>query len=386
MIASVLKECRAISSQVTIVLSTGSEEEDEVFWNYLADHPAPENVDFRCMRQVGGKRAGMSEVLHSLMGEKITDDDILILMDGDTVLGPDILTKCAPLFRSRPQLGAVTTDNISVTEGNFLYRKWYTLRFAMRHRMMKSQSFSNRLLVLTGRFSIFRATHVLDESFIASIENDRIRHWLHGEIKFLTGDDKITWFNLLKKGVEMLYVPDAHILCLEHSGPQPMRESIRKMHRWFGNMLRNNSRAIRVGVGPQPLFNWWCLVDQRISMWTSLIGPMTALWISIFVTPWAAVLYCITVIFLRSIYLLLLAIEGHRVSLLDIPMILYTHWVGSIVKIYTLFHLHTQKWESRQDDDPEAEPIPFAERIIPKMQIALSSAVFVLAIAVVIGT
>ena len=132
-------------------------------------------------------------------------------MDGDTVLGRGILDKCLPLFILKPKVDAITTENISVTEGTWLYRNWCTLRFSMRHRYMKSLSLSNQLQVLTGRFSLFRAHVCLTPDFISSLENDRIKHWLHGEIQFVTGDDKSTWYSLLKKGSHMLYVPDAFI-------------------------------------------------------------------------------------------------------------------------------------------------------------------------------
>ena len=269
-------------------------------------------------------------------------------MDGDTVLGAGILEKCLPLFAARKSVDALTTDNIAVTEGHWLYRKWYTLRFSMRHRYMKSLSLSKQLQVLTGRFSLFRASECIKPEFIASLENDRIKHWLHGEIQFVTGDDKSTWYTLLKKGSEMLYVPDAIIYCMEDSGPQPVRTSIKKMHRWFGNMLRNNGRSITLGLGTQKPFVWWCHVDQRLSMFTSLLGPLSALWACIWLSPYYLLVYAILVLLVRSLYILILTFEGHRLSLVDIPMLLYTQWIGSIVKIYTLFHLHHQKWDSHR--------------------------------------
>ena len=96
---------------------------------------------------------------------------------------------------------------------------------------------------------MFRAPWVFNEEFVSYLENDRINHWLHGDIKFVTGDDKSTWFCLLKRGVEMLYVPDTHIFCMEDSGKAAVLQSVQKMHRWFGNMLRNNGRAIGLGSG-----------------------------------------------------------------------------------------------------------------------------------------
>ncbi len=209
----------------------------------------------------------MADCMARLMNEPVDDNDVVVLMDGDTVLGSGIMEKCLPLFALRPKLGAVTTDNISVTTGNWLYRKWYTLRFSMRHRMMKSQSLSRQLLVLTGRFSIIRAKEAFTEEFVAYLENDRIQHWLHGEIKFVTGDDKSTWYCLLRRGCEMLYVPDAHIFCMEDSGKKPFTSSIKKMHRWFGNMLRNNGRAIRLDWGVKsPLFGGATLTKESLSL------------------------------------------------------------------------------------------------------------------------
>ena len=44
---------------------------------------------------------------------------------------------------------------------------------------------------------------------------------------------------------------------MEDSGSEPFRQSILKMKRWFGNMLRNNGRAIRL-MGTEAL---WVVVS-----------------------------------------------------------------------------------------------------------------------------
>ncbi len=388
MLRSVLDEASDVPSEIIIFVNAGSDEEDELFRQTFYDHPGSGRMRLEFVRQIGGKRQGMADTLTELSTREIDPNDAVVLMDGDTILGKGILEKCLPLFVLRPRLGAVTTDNLSVTTGNAFYRKWYTLRFAMRHRMMKSQSLSGQLLVLTGRFSMFRAKDVVEEEFIANLENDRINHWLHGEIKFVTGDDKSTWYTLLNKGAEMLYVPDAHIYCMEDSTDRAFAQSIKKMHRWFGNMLRNNGRAILLGPGRQKPFIWWCLVDQRISMWTSLLGPAAALWAAFWLSPYYIVIYLMLVVLVRSIYLILLVVEGHRMSVTDIPMLLYTQWVGSLVKIYTLFHLHQQKWDSHRTKDAsgaeEREAVELTE-LIPKLQIVLSMCLFLLFVSAIIG-
>ena len=387
MLNSVLTESAMVPSETIVFVNAGSEEEDELFREVYRNHPNAERATLKFVRQVGGKRQGMADCLYKLATFEIGDSDIVALMDGDTVLGRGIMEKCLPLFALRPKLDAVTTDNISVTEGNWLYRKWYTLRFSMRHRYMKSLSLSGQLQVLTGRFSLFRARECVKPEFISSLENDRIKHWLHGEIKFVTGDDKSTWYTLLKKGSEMLYVPDAIIYCMEDSGPRPVRTSIQKMHRWFGNMLRNNGRAIGLGLATQKPFVWWCHVDQRLSMFTSLLGPVSAIWAAIWLNPYYLLIYCILVLFVRTLYILILTIEGHRLSLVDIPMLLYTQWIGSIVKIYTLFHLHKQKWDSHRTNMGEKDDGPgILDSMIPKMEMVLSYIALLVFVISIVGT
>jgi len=387
MFNSVLNESAQIPSKIVVFVNSAGESEDVVFREIHAAHPAANQVELVFITQLGGKRQGMADCLYELSRREIHPSDVVALMDGDTVLGPGILEKCLPLFGIFPKVDAMTTDNISVTEGNWLYRKWYTLRFSMRHRYMKSLSLSRQLQVLTGRFSLFRAKECVEPRFISSLENDRIKHWLHGEIKFVTGDDKSTWYALLKKGSEMLYVPDAIIYCMEDSGPTPVRMSIQKMHRWFGNMLRNNGRAIGLGLGRQRAFVWWCHVDQRLSMFTSLLGPVAALWACIWHSPYYLLVYAILVLVVRTLYILILSLEGHRLSLVDIPMLLYTQWVGSIVKIYTMFHLHKQKWNSHRTDMADnSKRESLADYVIPKFEMMLCYAALITFVISLVGT
>ena len=385
MLNSILDEVDSVPTVFHIVINSGAEEEDDIFRKALAEHKNGHRVVVRYVRQVGGKRQGMSDVLNELCLEEHDYNDCVVLMDGDTLLGKGIMEKCLTLFTSREKLGAVTTDNISFTKGSWFYRKWYTLRFSMRHRMMKSQSLSKQIMVLTGRFSVFRAPWVFSEEFISYLENDRINHWLQGEIKFVTGDDKSTWFCLLKKGAEMLYLPDTHIFCMEDSGKAAVMQSVQKMHRWFGNMLRNNGRAIGLGVGRQKAFIWWCAIDQRISIWTSLLGPVTAIWAAVLYGWEILIVYVILVIITRTIYLLLLLVEGHRLSFSDIPLLLYTQWGGSMVKSYTLFHLHRQKWASHRGKDSSKNKEDFFQFFIPKFQILFCYFLLVLFVTIIVG-
>ena len=177
MLQSVLAESIGLPSEVVVLVNAGSDEEDDLFRKIHREFPGDtSNVRMEFIRQVGGKRQGMADCLYRLGEIGIDDSDIVTLMDGDAVLGAGVYEKCLPLFGHCPKVDAITTDNISVTEGHWLYRKWYTLRFSMRHRYMKSLSLSRQLQVLTGRFSLFRARDCIKQEFISSLETVSYTH------------------------------------------------------------------------------------------------------------------------------------------------------------------------------------------------------------------
>ena len=387
MMHSVLREVSSLRCKTTLLVSC-AEGEDVLFQKVLEHHPRGDQVELVLLNQKHGKRVGMGQALRALCRQNKEEDSLVVFMDGDTVLGPDTFQKCLPLFKLFPRLGAVTTDELPVVDGSRAYKDWYELRFAQRHRLMKSMSLSRRVLTLTGRFSIFRTSLAVDEEFISYLEKDRLDHWLHGRFRFLTGDDKSTWFKLLKGGWEMLYVPDAVVFCLESADENPLRQSVAKMTRWFGNMLRNNGRAIALGPKPMGFFVWWCLVDQRLSMWTTLVGPAGAIFLALFESPYYLAFYVIGAVAARLFYLTVLALEGLRSSLIHLPQLLYTQWAGSFVKIWVLFRLDRQTWGAARGgmrlQARGGAPL-WLKRVVPGMQTALAAVTFLGVVAVLVG-
>jgi glycosyltransferase Alg8 len=349
MLASIARETAKIPSRVRLYIATGSPEEDAVVQAAFSALPANSRLSLELLRQ-SGKRSGMADSLRLAAKAGLGKHCLVALMDGDTVLGPGLLRRSIPLFALSPDLGGLTTNNIALTRGPAWYQRWYALRFALRNRYMCSLAVGGKILTLTGRFSIVRGAIAFGPEFIERIENDSIDHWLHGRIEFKTGDDKSTWFTLLRQGWKMTYVPDAFIYCMENAGERPFYESVGKMRRWFGNMLRNNGRALALGPGRTGLFTWFSLLDQRISMWTSLVLPTSAILLAILVTPMMLLYVAIWVLITRFAYLCILAIEGHRLSVFDVPLLIYQQWVGSVIKIQTLSNLRRQKWADARGD------------------------------------
>jgi glycosyltransferase Alg8 len=284
-------------------------------------------------------------------------------MDGDTALGHDILEKSLPIFRLQPNVGGVTTNNHALVSNNCaeIIRDWYNLKMVKRHHMMSAHAVSNRVLTMTGRFSVFRAAIALSTEFITNLEEDYVDDWLHGRIAFLMGDDKSTMSYLLKYNWDCSYVPDTYAICLEDRTGNFFDIANTLMLRWYGNMLRVNGKSICEGLTKMPFFTWVAFIDQRISMWTTLIGPVTAVLMSVCVSGYYLIFYALWVILTRWGQLVVTCgFHGHTLKITDLPLQVFEQWYGALVKIYCQFHLHKQLWQKSR---AEAQVISTGEKL-----------------------
>jgi glycosyltransferase Alg8 len=312
------------------------------------------------------------------------DDDphgATIFMDGDSYLEPGTLAKVLPFFGLMPRLGALTTNEVAFirTESSW-YKNWFNLKFGQRHILFQSHSLSRKVLTLTGRFSVFRSSIVMQEDLIRQIENDVITHWRHGKFRFLMGDDKSSWYYLLKNQWEMLYIPDVLCYSLESRDADFLELSLSLPYRWYGNTLRNNDRALAVGWRKVGLFIWMCILDQRLSMWTSLVGISGAVILSLFKSFIYLPMYMAWVLIVRTAQMAVITYCGHPVSMQTIPLMLYNQWIGAFIKIHSYFNLSSQKWSkgaSQQQKSPDSVGIehPLA-RWIPTYSMVLFYVVF----------
>jgi glycosyltransferase Alg8 len=120
------------------------------------------------------------------------------------------------------------------------------------------------------------------------------------------------------------------------------------MRRWSGNMFRNGSRVLSLGIGKVGFFIWLCVLDQRIGIWTSLISPGILI-ITLLEGNWlGALLLCCWLLTTRPLYLFLVFWDRKsRLKLLHLPLLLISQWGTSGIKIWTQMHLAQQKWTNR---------------------------------------
>lgn len=326
-----------------------------------------------------GKRHSLAVGLRAIARSRPAPNALVTFVDGDTILTPGTLGRCVPFFEAMPEVGALTTDEDAVVHGGSVLQQWYRLRFAQRQMLMCSMGLSGRLLTLTGRMSMFRAAYAVEPSFIENLATDSVDHWRIGRIPLLTGDDKSTWFWLLRHGQTMLYVPDVQVITVEEPPDERfLVASTRQMRRWFGNMLRASSRAIGLGPRQIGLFAWWCLIDQRVSMWTPLLLPLSAVSLSFVAGPVILYAYVGWVLSTRLIQALALLTVRPVIGGLYPLLIFYGQVYGSIIKTWILFHPYQQGW-TRQP-----MPVPGFEGGVGWWQSVVSTYTYAVAILALI--
>lgn len=378
----------------TIVASIVELSEERLITTLFRNQQPPDRVRLKIVRIAGtGKRDALAAGFRAIANTPVDKTrSVVAVIDGDSILSAGCLEACYRLFALEPKLGALTTDEEGRLEGRDrvtgIYRRWYSLRFAQRHIYMSSLGLSRRVLTLTGRMSMFRASIVTAPDFIRTVQADYIDHWRLGRFQFLTGDDKSSWFHLLKDGWEMWYVPDVTVITIEEP-PHPnfFVGATALMRRWFGNMLRSNTRALTVPRKTMGFFTWWCLIDQRISIWTSLFGTSAGILGGLKYGPsvWLVSLWWIA--FIRYLQTLMLRTSRPRLSITWPFFIYFNQIYGSLIKVYVLNHLYKQKW-TRQKTTLKAGKDVWEQRYreqISNLTLTAAFLTFLLTVAVMIG-
>ena len=372
----------ALPSQATVVIAAGSETDEQVIAAACRPYLASGRIELVFQRQSQGKRIAMGHALRAVARRyEHEPDSVTVLMDGDSWLEPNALARVLPFFMAYRDLGAVTTnEEAHIPGGGAWYRDWFGLKFGQRHVLFQSHSLSHKVLTLTGRFSVLRTSIVVSEDFLRLMENDTIDHWLHGRFRFLMGDDKSSWYHVLKSGWNMLYLPDVTCISLESRNEPFLKASMSLPYRWFGNTLRNNPRALALGPRRTGLFIWMVLLDQRLSMWTSLVGITGAAVLAVSKSWLYLPIYLSWAVLVRSLQLLVITWHGHAVSMRTIPIMLYTQWVGSLVKIKAWHHLADQNWSKGKATQKGAMHGGVLGRLVPTGRMLMAYLAFGLAI------
>jgi hypothetical protein len=161
-----------------------------------------------------GKRMAIGLILRGMSRHGVEPDDLVIFMDGDAVYGGDVLEKTLSMFGADPELQALTTDEEVMCFGPEWIASLAADALCPAPLAMQSHAVSNRVLTLTGRFSVFRAA---TSSTRSSSARSRPTIWTtgfgagSGSCRATTSRPGITCSSAAK----MTYVPDATVYTIE---------------------------------------------------------------------------------------------------------------------------------------------------------------------------
>jgi glycosyltransferase Alg8 len=187
---SAIAEAIRYGQPVTIIASVVELGDQRLIKHLFRKMAPPPTVRLMFVRRPAiGKRHSMSCCLRAVSRCRPHPDAAVLLIDGDTLLAPGCLARSLPFLQLMPEVGGITTDEDCVVDSGPVLQAWHRLRFAQRHLLMCSMGLSGRLLVLTGRMSIFRGTIATDPEFIKAVDEDYIDHWRLGRLRLLTGED-----------------------------------------------------------------------------------------------------------------------------------------------------------------------------------------------------
>jgi glycosyltransferase Alg8 len=350
-ITSVLEELQDLRLQrrPLLIAVTGCAADDDAIRAAFTAHARSSGgpcAELNLLRGADGKRRALGAGLRHLLARGVHPDGVFVMMDGDTRLEPNALRRALPLFRLEPAIHALTTNEHARVEAPSWFSEWIHMRHGQRHVYNCSLALSRRLLCLTGRYSVFRGS-ALDEQFIDIVKNDSVEHWLWGRYELLSGDDKSTWFHLLSQGRRLIYAPDCAVVTYEQVSGSCLVRAYHNLRRWGGNMVRNSQRAISLGPSRLGLFCWWCLVDQRISIWTTLIGPTAVAYMLTRDRADLVAAYLLWVLCSRLVRSIPAWLHGRRVSFFYAPVTVLSDWAGALVKLWVLAFPARQFWHNR---------------------------------------
>lgn len=327
-----------------------TDDQKAIFKGEFKDH---QNIAINFVRQHGlGKREALADCLSiakSSYSPKTREKACVLLIDGDTVVTRDAIEQSIAHLQQDPNLGAVVVNEIPFSKGSQLFNQWRMLRSLERNKLMCSFALSGRVLVLTGRFCMYRGDIILQTDVINRLRKDFIRMKnLH--ISLLTGDDKTTWLEVLRRRKSMRYLPYSYIYPIEAPDQKDgfIKCTYTLTNRYSGNMARANlHKDAWVGVKNTLHFGYG-LLDQRISMWTSLLTPLLLIYLLLFDHFGIFVVALTYALIIKHLQALALWSLSGTYDPWYPYLIFYNQVMSALIKVRAFAYLHRQSWTNQK--------------------------------------
>lgn len=94
-------------------------------------------------------------------------------------------------------------------------------------------------------------------------------------------------------------------------------------------------------------------MDQRLSIWTALAGPIFALMLSVQYGANVLAYYLVWVAFIRAIMSLMLLTSRYEISWRYPFLMYYNQIIGAAIKTYVMFRMDQQSWTRQKISNDE---------------------------------
>lgn len=292
-----------------------------------------------------GKRAALAD------GARVSNGEIIALVDSDTIWSPDIKMKLLAPF-SDPKVGGLTTRQDALKTDTFsrkLFKIMLDDRYLLEYPFLSVVS--NSMLCLSGRTAVYRRSAIIDKL------DDLVGETFWGK-KMISGDDK-TLTNLVHAdGWKTVFLRDVKVFT---PGTPKLSTFLQQKLRWARNGLRSDLKILFSGwIWKRDRILALYMIDKVIAAITVLLAPAYFA-VSLYAEYWTAA----AIIFGWWMISRMVKIFPHlREKPLDIfllPAYVAMTFVMAIIKIYAFFTIDKQGWITRWDTNRLSRLNPFRQ-------------------------
>lgn len=282
--------------------------------------------------KIPGKRQALAD------GIKEARNEIVALVDSDTIWAEDVMENGLPPFNDAKMAGVATYQ--SVLNPKTFAQKIFDVQLDLRykHEYPFLAASGDALVCLSGRTAFYR------KEIITPMLDDLVNEKFLGK-PVISGDDKRLTYLVLKAGYKVAYQNNSHVYT---PGMESLRAYLKQRLRWTRNGLRADLGAI---------FNGWPLkhpallffqVDKFLQAFVVILSPIY-FFVSLYLQLWVAagVIFCWW--FVSRAIKIHPYLSKNPKNIYILPgYVVYSFFTG-LLKIYAFFTLNTQGWITRWD-------------------------------------
>jgi len=279
-----------------------------------------------------GKRAALAE------GIRTAKEEIIALVDSDTIWEKSLLDKALPPF-SDPEVGGIATRQ-NVLEPKTMAQRIFDIQLGLRYldTMPFLAAKSNALTCLSGRTALYRSKAILP------LVNDMVNETFMGK-PCIGGDDKRLTYLMESAGWKARYQSNARVYT---PGATKLSTLFKQRTRWSRNTWRADLRALGQGwVWKHPLLAFY-LIDRIICPFTLTLSLAYFL-VSLTQKMWLPVAVLLTWYILSRGVKIIPHLMRRPADIAILPVYVLANFATAIIRIYSLLTLNHQDWITRRD-------------------------------------